>query len=93
MCWALERCPLCACSGRLPGGDTYYVVDWIDGENIAAILRRRALSVSESLHVVLAVAPALTILHDIGQAHLDIKPENIIVPRAGDGLRRLDSFD
>jgi transcriptional regulator with GAF, ATPase, and Fis domain len=59
---------------------------WTPGEPLASALRSRA-SASSRRDLALAVArdvgEALSDLHAVGQAHGDIKPENLIVDREG----------
>jgi serine/threonine protein kinase len=77
--------------GDLPNGDAFYVADWIDGESIARILRGGPIIVPHALQVLGAIMPALAELHILGHIHLDLKPENVIVPHALGGYGYSDA--
>lgn len=66
-------------------GTAYYVMDYVDGENLAERLKRTGKPMSEQ--EVCAILPqlldALKSVHDAGIWHLDLKPANIMVDKAG----------
>ncbi len=63
--------------GRLP----YFVMEWLDGETLAARLaRQRCLLVPEALAIADALLSGLEAAHAIGIVHRDIKPQNIYLP-------------
>ena len=66
-------------------GTAYYVMDYVDGENLAERLKRTDKSMSEQ--EVRAILPqildALKSVHDAGIWHLDLKPANIMLDKAG----------
>lgn len=66
-------------------GTAYYVMDYIDGQSLAKRLeqRRGDMSESEALSYIRQVADALAYVHSTGRLHLDIKPANIMIDRAG----------
>lgn len=66
-------------------GTAYYVMDYIDGKSLAKLLeqRRGGMSESEALGYIRQVADALAYVHSTGRLHLDIKPANIMIDRAG----------
>ncbi|HEX2572099.1 MAG TPA: serine/threonine-protein kinase [Polyangia bacterium] len=63
-----------------PDGDSYYIMEWLDGIDLAALLRRRGTIPAD---VVISfgrqLASVLAALHQAGIVHRDIKPENIFV--------------
>jgi serine/threonine-protein kinase len=59
------------------------VLEYVDGEGLDDLAKRRPLSVDESLDVVLRAAEALDYAHARGIVHRDIKPANILVTREG----------
>jgi serine/threonine protein kinase len=64
------------------GDVAYLVMERLDGQDLAALLReRRRLSVTDALDVVLPVAAALIFAHDRGIVHRDLKPANIFLSR------------
>lgn len=67
-------------SDRIP----YYVMERLDGETLADLLRREGvLSVRHAAHYVSGVLDGLAAAHALGAIHRDIKPQNIFVS-AGD---------
>jgi len=65
------------------------VMELLDGETLAAVLRRRKLlEVAETLAIVRPVAGALRAAHDQGIVHRDLKPDNIFLVQDGAGATR-----
>ena len=63
----------------------YYVMDFIEGENLNDYLKTHTVSESEAVGIIKDVASALTYMHDQHHMlHLDLKPGNIM-RRASDG--------
>lgn len=66
-------------------GTAYYVMDYVDGENLAERLKRMGKPMTE--HEVREILPqildALKSVHDAGIWHLDLKPANIMVDKSG----------
>jgi len=60
-------------------GDAILVLEWLEGETLAALLARRKLSPREVVTLGLRMASALALAHARGIVHRDIKPSNIIV--------------
>ena len=68
-------------------GTAYYVMDYIDGENLGEISDRRGrMSEPEALRYIRDVCDALKYVHSKGHLHLDIKPQNIMVDREGHAI-------
>jgi hypothetical protein len=61
-------------------GLLYLVMEYVEGESLAAILARRRLEADEVLRLRDRLAAALADAHDKGIIHRDISPENIILP-------------
>lgn len=66
-------------------GTAYYVMDYIDGENLSDRLKRTGnpLSEAEVMQLLPQILDALEAAHKEGILHLDLKPANIMVDRQG----------
>ncbi|MCA9521087.1 MAG: diguanylate cyclase [Myxococcales bacterium] len=61
----------------------YIVMEYVDGETLAAKLDRGALSESEVVEVARALAGALGVVHENGLVHRDLKPQNVLIDKNG----------
>ncbi|MET0740007.1 MAG: Stk1 family PASTA domain-containing Ser/Thr kinase, partial [Candidatus Nanopelagicales bacterium] len=62
----------------------YLVMEYVDGQTVRDLLRERGpLSAVDALDVVEPMLAALGAAHAAGLIHRDVKPENILVSRAG----------
>jgi serine/threonine-protein kinase len=66
-------------------GTAYYVMDYVDGENLAERLKRtgKPMTGQEVQTILPQILDALKCVHDEGMWHLDLKPANIMVDKAG----------
>lgn len=64
----------------------YLVMEWIDGESVASIVKRAPLPPDEVARLGAALADAVQSVHLQSVQHLDIKPENFIVRPTGDAV-------
>ena len=66
-------------------GTAYYVMDYIDGEDLSKRMERmgRPLTEKEVMEILPQVLDALKCVHDTGLWHLDMKPSNIMVDTTG----------
>jgi serine/threonine protein kinase len=66
-------------------GTTYYVMDYVDGENLSEWLKRtgRPMTESEVRLILPQILDALKAVHNEGFCHLDIKPSNIMLDKGG----------
>ena len=66
-------------------GTAYYVMDYIAGESLAARLKRTGdpMTESEVNKILPQILDALKVIHDNGIWHLDLKPANIMMDKAG----------
>ena len=63
------------------GGYSFIVLQYIEGETLAARLKRQLPDLREALAIAAQVADALAEAHARGIIHRDIKPENIMLTR------------
>ena len=64
----------------LRAGSTQLIAtEFVEGETLRQRLSHSPLTLSESLHIAVQVADALTAAHKAGIIHRDIKPENIML--------------
>src|SRR6185295_11661735 len=61
----------------------YFIMEFLDGESLAARLRRSGLAFNESVHVMAQCCSALAASHSKGIVHRDLKPENIYLCTRG----------
>ena len=71
-------------------GRDFIATEFIDGMTLRSLLRKKKLSIGETLDVALQVASALAAAHSAGIVHRDIKPENIMIRE--DGLVKVLDF-
>ncbi len=65
--------------GATEQGEPYLVMEWLEGEDLASLLRRRRLGVDEAISLGVRVAGALAEAHAHGTIHRDLKPANIFL--------------
>jgi len=66
-------------------GTQFIVMQLVDGQDLATLLRERGtLSVEDAVRVALAVSAALETAHRRGLVHRDVKPGNILITDDGD---------
>lgn len=86
-------------TARIGGRTTEFLVsEYVEGELLTALTRRqpgKRFQVYEALHLLHALAMAVEPIHQLGEYHGDLHPDNIIVHRQGIGfgVKLLDFFD
>lgn len=71
--------------GVTPTGASYFVMEYLEGEDLATRLEReRTLRPAEVVKILLQCCAALGAAHDKGIVHRDVKPENIFLTRRGE---------
>ncbi len=72
-------------------GTTYYVMDFVEGENLSQRLKRTGKPMAERKvrEIFLQLLDALKAVHDAGMWHLDIKPANIMLDK-NDNVKLID---
>jgi serine/threonine-protein kinase len=67
------------------GTTTYMVMEFLEGEDLAAKLRAGPLSVGDAVDILLPICSGLSVAHEEGVIHRDLKPENIFLARRRQG--------
>ncbi|MBP7950533.1 MAG: serine/threonine protein kinase [Verrucomicrobiales bacterium] len=77
-------------AGETVAGHHYYVMDLVDGEDLARRMARGRLPVEQCVTLLAAVCNAVEAAHAAGIIHRDIKPSNILLTK--DGAPKLADF-
>src|SRR5262249_21299861 len=64
-------------------GIDYLVMEYLEGETLAARLKRGALPPDQALRYAIDIADALDKAHRQGVTHRDLKPANIMLTKSG----------
>jgi len=64
----------------------FLVMEYLEGETLAARLARKPLALEETLRIAIEVAEALDTAHRHGVIHRDLKPGNIMLTKSGSKL-------
>ena len=71
-------------------GRPYVALEYLEGQNLRQRMLERRPSTQATLRIALALAEALAEAHKAGVLHLDLKPENVVIP--ADGRVRVVDF-
>ncbi|MGI8812936.1 MAG: protein kinase domain-containing protein [Pyrinomonadaceae bacterium] len=80
---ALNHPNICTIYEINDGEHPYIAMEYIEGETLADMVRRRRRNVRQTLHIAVQIAAGLAEAHDKGIVHRDIKPANIIISSRG----------
>ncbi len=80
--------------GDTPQGSVYFVMEYLEGEDLAHLLRREGrLAWPRARNLLLQLLAALSAAHAQGIIHRDVKPENCLVIKQPDGSELLKVLD
>ncbi len=81
-------------AGQLVEGSPYIVMEYLDGTDLAALLRtRKAVPVEDAVDYVVQTCEALADAHALGIVHRDLKPANLMLVKRTDGLPWIKVLD
>jgi eukaryotic-like serine/threonine-protein kinase len=72
------------------GGRQYIVFEYVEGENLKALVAGGALPIDEALRFGLQIGRALDFAHKRGLVHRDVKPQNVLLNE--DGQAKVTDF-
>jgi serine/threonine protein kinase len=81
--------------GQLPGGQPFFVMELLEGQSLAALIRRGGpIPAARAVEIVRQIAEGLGAAHDLSIVHRDLKPDNIHVSTddAGRDLVKIVDF-
>jgi serine/threonine-protein kinase len=65
--------------GFLEDRTAYIIMEYLEGESLAARLRRKRPAIATTLTILRAIARALQAAHESGIVHRDLKPDNVFL--------------
>ncbi|MBI2804995.1 MAG: serine/threonine protein kinase [Planctomycetes bacterium] len=71
-------------------GQPYFVMEWIDGENLATHAASHRKTCRRAAQLVGVLAEAMEAVHQAGIVHRDLKPANVLIGR--DGTVKITDF-
>jgi len=69
--------------GCTEDGRPYFVMEFIEGKSITAYCDEKYMSIRDRLHLFMKVCDAVSLVHQYGIIHRDVKPDNILVTPMG----------
>ncbi|HVU49669.1 MAG TPA: serine/threonine-protein kinase, partial [Polyangia bacterium] len=80
--------------GRTSAGDLYFVMEYLEGRTLAALLATDApLPPARALAIAAQIADALAASHERGVVHRDVKPDNVFLVRRGEDASYVKVLD
>lgn len=68
----------------------FYAMDYIEGETLEELIKRRKLTIKNSLNLMSKVCEGIAYAHENGVVHRDLKPANIMIGK--DGIPKVMDF-
>jgi serine/threonine protein kinase/Tol biopolymer transport system component len=65
------------------GDIEFLVMEYLEGQTLSERIRRGALGVEEALGIAIQIAEALSVAHQEGITHRDLKPGNVMLTKSG----------
>lgn len=59
-------------------GQSYFVMEYLDGGSLQAFVRDKNFSLVDGIHIIIQIAEGLHFAHSKGLIHRDLKPQNIL---------------
>ncbi len=72
--------------GIVPEGMPYFVMEYVEGIDLAKAIKTNKLDANRKLDLVIQVCKALSYAHKNGVIHRDIKPSNVLIDTDGNAL-------
>ena len=76
--------------GQTPAGHLFFVMEYVEGTDLAGLLASGPLAFGDALRIARAVCDALEYAHARGIVHRDIKPANVLP--GNDGTVKVADF-
>jgi tRNA A-37 threonylcarbamoyl transferase component Bud32 len=80
--------------GTLGSGEPYIVMEYLEGSDLAAVLKRVGrVSIADAVTYLLQASEAIAEAHSVGVIHRDLKPSNLFLARRRDGSSLVKVLD
>lgn len=71
-------------------GQHYYSMEYVDGDNLAELVKQQLFEVRKAAQCVQTIATALAFIHNNGLLHRDLKSSNVLIARRSGEVRITD---
>jgi serine/threonine-protein kinase len=79
--------------GTLETGAPYMVMEYLEGQDLSALLARGPLPVEQAVDYLLQACEAIAEAHALGIVHRDLKPANLFLARLPGGIQSVKVLD
>jgi serine/threonine protein kinase len=80
-------------AGELPDGRPYIVMQYVEGSNLRAVLKRGPLKLDRAANIIRQIGHAIASAHSRGIVHRDLKPDNIMLQTLEEGDEHVKLID